>query len=393
MSKRTNTRRADGLISVQIYLGKDSAGKRKYKTVYGRTQRDANAAAEEFKARLRKGMDTDHDRDTFLKWRQRWFAIKQQDIGASQITSYKSMFKHLKPLDDMPIRDIRPYHVQDIITELAAGNPKTGRPTAKKTLTDIKNTAAQVFRFAVENRALEFNPADAVRVPKNAPKETRRALNDREKEWIRTTPHRMQTAAMIMLYAGLRRGEVIPLLWSDIDLAAGTISVTKAVDLKDGEDGLKSTKTEAGTRTVYMPKLLTTYLSQQKRDTLLVCPTAHGTMYTASSWKATWRSYLIALDIASGVHPQKKSKYDKKNKGIVIDNITPHMLRHTACTMMIESGMDPSTVQRQMGHADVRTTLSIYTHVTDQHRQKEIAKMDEYLTGASSVQVVNLQSR
>lgn len=385
--KSNNSKRADGRYAVQVYLGKDENGRRKCKMVYGKTQREANAAADELRARLRKGMDTDHDRDTFEVWRKRWFALKKQDIGASQRTSYESIFKHLEPLNNMPLREIRAYHVQKIITELAASNPKTGRPTAKKTLTDIKNTAAQVFRFAVDNRALEFNPVDAVHVPKNAPKTTRRALTDSEKELIRTTEHRMQTPAMIMLYAGLRRGEVIPLLWSDIDLAAGTISVTKAVDLKDGNDGLKSTKTAAGTRTVYIPDILIDFLSEQKHDTMLVCPTAHNTMYTASSWKATWRSYLLTLDIASGVHPQKKSKYDKRHKGIVIDNITPHMLRHTACTMMIEAGMDASTVQRQMGHADVRTTLSVYTHITDQHRQNEIKKMNAYISNSSHIQV------
>lgn len=70
-------------------------------------------------------------------------------------------------------------------------------------------------------------------------------------------PHRAQTAAMIMLYAGLRRGELIPLLWSDIDLKAGTISVNKSVEFINGAPNLKSGgKTDAATRTVFMPKLL-----------------------------------------------------------------------------------------------------------------------------------------
>lgn len=391
MAKKT--KRADGRYAVQVYLGKSPDGKRMTRSVYGRTQREANEAADRLRASMRKGMDITRDGDTFGQWSARWYEIKRNDVGASQATAYRSYMRHLSALDDMPIRDVRPYHVQEIISRLAERNPATGRPTAKKTLTDVKNTASQVFRFAVENRVIEYNPVDAVRVPKNAPKDERRALTEPECERIRTTPHRMQTAAMVMLYAGLRRGEVIPLLWSDIDLAAGTITVTKAVDLKDKDDALKSTKTAAGTRTVYIPRILIDYLAEQPRTNMLVCPTARGAMYTASSWKAAWRSYMITLDIASGAHPQKRSRYDPIHTGIVIANITPHMLRHTACTMMIEAGMDPASVQRQMGHSDVRTTLSVYTHVTDLHRQNEIKKVDNYLKYSGQIQVSAAEKR
>ena len=383
MPKKTNAKRSDGRYSVQVYLGKDESGRRRYKTVYGHTQREADAAADVYRAKIRKGIDTARESDTFAQWRDRWFAVKLLDIGASQASAYRSYFQHLAPIDGMPLRDVQPHHVQTIIADLAAMNPTTGKPAAKKTLTDIRNTARQIFAYAVENRVIEYNPIDSVRIPKNAPQDVRRSLTASEIELIRTTPHKLQTAAMIMLYAGLRRSETIALLWSDIDLASGTISVTKAADLKNSENPIKTTKTAAGNRIVYIPDILIDYLATVKRDNMLVCPTSHGRMYTASAWKAAWRGYLLALDIASGKHPQKRSKYDPIHKGIIIDNITPHMLRHTACTMQIEAGLDPSTVQHQLGHSDVRTTLSVYTHVSDQHRQNQIEKLNSYIINTS----------
>ena len=381
MPKKSNARRADGRFACSVYVGRGEDGKRKYRQFYGRTQKEAMLSADEFRAKLRKGMDVTRDRDTFAVWRDRWFAVKLLDIGASQASTYRSYFQHLAPIDDMPLRDVQPHHVQTIIADLAAWNPHTGKPTAKKTLTDIRNTARQIFAYAVENRVLEFNPIDSVRIPKTAPQAARRSLTAQEIELIRTTPHKLQTASMIMLYAGLRRSETIALLWSDVDLVNGTISVTKAANLKDPQNPIKTTKTAAGNRIVYIPDVLIEYLATVKRDNMLVCPTSHGRMYTDSAWKSAWRGYLLTLDLASGKHPQKRSRYDPRQKGIIIDNITPHMLRHTACTMQIEAGLDPSTVQHQLGHSDIRTTLEVYTHVSDQHRQNQIEKLNSYING------------
>lgn len=64
MARRRNTVRADGRIAVQIYLGRDENGKRKYKTVYGTTQKEADAKAEAVKAKIGKGLDILSQQDT-----------------------------------------------------------------------------------------------------------------------------------------------------------------------------------------------------------------------------------------------------------------------------------------------------------------------------------------
>lgn len=391
MARKKNAARADGRIAAQIYIGKGEDGKRKYKTVYGATQKEVDAKAEEIRIRLHKGLDLSHDADTFAQWRDRWLAVKLMDVGASQEASINSQLKHLAPLDGFPLRDIKPYNIQDIIVSLAKKNPNTGKPTAKKTLTDIRNTARAIFQYAIEQRVIDYNPADAVRVPKTAPKSTRRALSADEIQMITEFKHRMQPAAMIMLYAGLRRGELIPLLWSDIDLEAGTISVTKGIDLKaDYGEQLKAPKTDAGWRTVYIPQILIDYLKEYRNSlqvpNVLVCPTVHQKMYTATSWKTSWHSYLLDLDVVYGKIPQKKTKYSKQFHGITMDNITPHMLRHTAATMMAEAGMDPATVKEQMGHEDIRTTLGVYTHITEKHQKEEVQKLNEKLCKSNASQ-------
>lgn len=377
MPKKSNTKRSDGRIAVQVYLGRVD-GKRKYKTVYGSTQKEADQKAEELKVKINKGIDIAKETDTFTQWADRWFSIKKSDIGNSQTNAYKSYLKHLKSaIGNLQLKDINVYDIQQLITDLYKGNPNTGKPTSKKVLTEIKGTASQVFRFAIENRAIEFNPAEYVRIPKNAEKTSRRALTKEERKWIEETEHRMQPAAMLMLHAGLRRQEVIPLLWSDIDLKNGTISVNKAIEFISGKPHIKSTKTKAGVRTVYISDYLVNHLKTMKKNNVLVCPSLSGQMHTEDTWRKNWHSYILDLDIKYGKYPQRKSKNDPRFTGVSIENITPHMLRHTFCTMMYENGVDVMTAKNQMGHADIQTTLSIYTHISADHTAEEMKKMNQ----------------
>lgn len=189
----------------------------------------------------------------------------------------------------------------------------------------------------------------------------------------------MQTAAMIMMYAGLRRGELIPLTWDDIDLKRKKLSVNKAVDLTNNKAELKATKTKAGNREVDIPDILADYLKTIEKTSDLVCPSSSGNMHTATSWRSAWYSYLLDLNLKYGKEKGRKSKYDPRFKGITIEKITPHMLRHTYCTNLILAGVTPTTVQQQMGHANIQITLDIYTHITSEFKENDMQKYNNFL--------------
>ena len=168
---------------------------------------------------MRKGIDVTADRDTFSDWAERWIKIKATEVSRSQADVYRSMIKHCnRTLGDISIGKLRPVDLQEVISELAAYNPNTGKPTAKRTLGVVKNTMSQIFDLAIENRVLDYNPASALRIPKDAPAQKRRALTAEEQSWILDTEHTAKRAAMIMMYSSLRHGELLPLMWSDIDL-------------------------------------------------------------------------------------------------------------------------------------------------------------------------------
>ena len=72
-------------------------------------------------------------------------------------------------------------------------------------------------------------------------------------------------------------------------------------------------------------------------------------------------------------------RHEPKGVPMVIEGFSAHQLRHTYASMLYMAGVDVVTAKELMGHADVQTTLEIYTHLSKSHKVKEISKLDEYL--------------
>lgn len=292
MPRIKNKQRADGRIQSKVYIGNG-----KYKYVYAYGQKELQKKIEEVKIQLGKGIDVTAERDTFEQWKDNWLKIKKSEISDKKYKSYEYRLKRAESLYPFQITKIRTMDIQNIITDNTS-------ELSEYTLTSMKNIISQILQLAVDNRVMDYNPATAVKIPKikKCSSEKRRALTDDEQKWVIDTPHRAQRAAMIMMYAGLRRGELIPLLWKDINLKNKTITVNKSVESVAGKLIVKDeTKSEAGIRTVYIPQALVAYLSNQELDNnMLVCPDTKGRMMSDNAWKRLWESYIAELNLKYG---------------------------------------------------------------------------------------------
>lgn len=378
------TLRKDGRYETRITY---APGKRK--TLYGNTKAEVETKALEFKLQIRQGIDPIAAQDSFAEWAQRWLRLKSYEVSESRYKVEQSYLKHLEPLFPIAIGDIQTISIQEIIFELAKMNPNTKKPTARSTLISIRAVARQIFELAIESQVLVRNPADYVKLPQTKPKKKRRALTKEEQAWVQETEHRAQLPAMIMLYAGLRRGEVIPLTWGDIDFTDNTITVNKSVERIGNQFNVKHTaKTSAGNRIVAMPELLQGFLMDQPRDGVLITTDVTGAMHTQTSWRRMWESYQFELNWQHGrftpLNPRPENKYSPNGVPRIIDTITPHMLRHTYATILYFAGVDALTAKDLLGHADIQTTLNIYTHLDDEHKSENIHRLDEYLNDSGT---------
>lgn len=384
MPRAKYTKRPDGRYLTRIYLGLDEKGKSKYKSVYATTVAELERKAEELRYQLHKGGDILSGDLPFRTWAERFLKLKEGKVTDVYFSGIRSRVDYwCAMVGDVPISKIVRSDLQIHLDALAEKSNGTGKAAAKKTLSDYKRTASAVFKLAISDRAIQYNPAESLEISELAPKSHRRALTTEEQRWILDTPHRAQTAAMIMMLAGLRRGELIPLQVRDIDLDRGTLAVWRSVAMVKGRPQVKAGgKTTAAERMVNMPRRLIDYLRPVLADRSpfdLVVTDAKGRMFSESAWKRMWDSYLLDLNLKYGRFIQQPtSKFDPKGVPFVIPRLTPHMLRHTCATNMVMAGVDAITVKTQMGHEDIQTTLNIYTHVTAQHQQSQVSKLDAF---------------
>ncbi len=377
MAKKMNKPQADGRVRVRVYLGvKD--GKNIYKSVYGKTQKEADIKAEELKVSLRKGMDISASSDSFKVWMTHWLSLKRSQVKQERYADIKSKAEVWEDaIGNAQITQIKPFQLQSILFTIAAKNPKTGTPMAKKTIRGYMQVIKAIFEFAVDNRVMDFNPAAKLEFPQNVKEPTkRRHLTLEERRRVVEFEHRAKPSAMLMMMSGLRRGEATALQWSDIDFENNTISVTKSYDFKAKE--FKPPK-NGKSRIVDVPQVLIDYLnSLPRKSPIYVLTNAKGGMMTEDSWKRLYQSYMLDLNIEYGFGGSINKLANNVDVPMVIATFTPHELRHTFCTTMFEANIDALTAKEQMGHSDIQTTLSIYTHLSSLHKERQTNKLNDF---------------
>lgn len=346
--------RSDGRYQAKLLVGVID-GQPKYKYVYGKTQKEVNDKLAELRVQLGQGADLTQPMALSV-WIRRWLAREEQQQTDSWYALCEVRAKYWEAaLGDRDISRITAADLEDVLIALARCNPRTGKPSSKKTLNEYRAVIARVFALALQCRVLTFDPTQYLTTYKNAPQSHRDALTDAQIALIRQTPHECQLPCLLMIYCGLRYGELAALTWSDVDLTAQTISVNKSYDTKQGR--VKPPKTAAGVRTVPIPDLLAAILAEQQRTSLFVCP-HNGQMWSYGAWSTQLPHYLSPLGITT----------------------TAHCFRHTYATILYEAGVDVLTAQRWLGHADAQTTMNIYTHLRDQHQSAAVLSLNDYIS-------------
>ena len=366
-------KRADGRYGAKVTIGKNQ-----YKYVCANSQKELAEKVQQLKLKAGKGLDLAAEHDTFQEWGDLWLKKKKSRVSENWYNALNINYKKLSGLYCQQVNKLRTVDLERVLDEIAEER------YSDRVIKAVRDIANQIMQMCVENRVIEYNPFASAEKPKAKPKRTtkRRALTKTEQSWIRDTPHRAQLPAMIMMYAGLRRGELFALQWSDIDLTARTISVTKSVVMHKGHPTLKQGgKTENAPRTVSIPQRLVDFLRKQPRTSFYVVTDVKGRPMSDSAWRRLWDSYIKDLNCKYGF-PHLKEPPNKNKPGgvpIVIPQFTAHWLRHTFITLMYLSGVDVLTAAQQAGHSDIKVTMGIYTHLDKEHTQKNIDKLDKYL--------------
>ena len=175
----------------------------------------------------------------------------------------------------------------------------------------------------------------------------------------------------LSVFSGLRPAEILALTWNDVDFESGKINVNKALSYT-AEKGafLKSPKTRAGIRHVYVPKEVISLLKALLREEESV----NGDPKNLSDCFIFHGKNGKPMNVSTPAHKLKKiiRLYNStvESDAEKLPDIRLYDLRHTYATLLISNGHNIEAVARAMGHSDVAVTLNIYGHAFEDDLQK-----------------------
>jgi integrase len=404
--------RKDGQVTYSLRFRVD--GKREILTLGtdtdGWTHRKAERRLDDVLAQVRAGVwerptlaDEVADRSqTFHMFASRWWAARRGELRPRTRENYEwRLRKHLLPFfADYPVAEIdvalvERYREEKVIEReriaaaAVAGQPlrdKRGQrrvPLSNDSINKTLVTLTQVLDSAVERDLLASNPARGKRRRLKAAKPVRRQLEaDDLKELLAVAGdmdrhlfrgHRIGRRPMIaaMAKSGLRVTEMCRLRWRDVDVHHERLVIEDA-------------KTDAGNRQVdlsldVMEELMAWRAECQPTSAdAFVFPTATG--------RARNKENISRRVLGPTVDRANELRAERNRPPL--PKVTPHALRRTYISLMIEAGAPLPYVMSQVGHADSRTTLEIYAQVQKRLSRKQVHRaFDDLLASAGSAAI------
>lgn len=271
------------------------------------------------------------------------------------------------------------------------------------TIDNIHTVLHQVLDLAVEDDYLRSNPSDnALKELKQAHNfdiDKRKALTLEEQQiFMDFLGHSRQYGHWkpifeIMLGTGLRVGEVTGLRWDDLDFENNTISVNHTLVYYNHAKNscyfsINTPKTKAGIRVVPMlDTVKNAFLQERKYQeelgvscqvkiegyTNFVFVNRFGNVQNQGTLNKALRR------IMRDCNQEILEKAENKKNVTLLPRFSCHTLRHTFATRLCEAGVNMKVVQDVLGHADIGTTMNIYTDATSQLKTREFSVLSEYL--------------
>ena len=358
-------KRKDGRWEGRYTAGCDpTTGKPIHKNVLAKTQSEAKEKLKQAIAEAEK-LDMSRAKSyTLGAWIKLWYEVYAEPRLREKTKDYYLNYidNHIVPeLGNTPLEKLTTIQIQKFYNDLQ----KSGRiqrythiklkdkGLSTRVVRGIHTLLNNCLEQAVAERLILANPAQGCKLPQLEKREMKILPQEKIGMYLAEAEKRGLLAAFYLeLTTGLRRGELLALQWTDLDIENRTLAVTKQVNRINGELVVSPPKTRNSIRTLALPQqavdLLIAEHKKHSRNPYMFPSPKTGIMYDPDAFRRT---------------------HDKILKAIGAEHIRFHDLRHTFATLSLKSGADVKTLSGALGHYSAGFTLNTYTHATAQMKQ------------------------
>jgi integrase len=337
------------------------------------TEEEAKAARDEGRVKARRGQYIDRNRVTVTEYLDNWIDAHAMEIKPRTLADYRACIRlYVTPhIGRLPIQAVRPSTITKLYRDLLTSGGRDGQPLSVATVTHLHAILRKAFRDAViADELISSNPVERAKRPRAQAQEPGTVWTISQLRALLTTArqHRLFAFFHVAAYTGARRGELLNLCWSDIDLDAKKITITGSTAVIKGERVNGTTKSGRA-RVISIDDETAAVLRQRKVDQ------AAEQLLAGDSWHGTKDGYVFTTGWGEPIYPDTVTSlmakliraHNEPEQGSRPEDQLPHArlhdLRHLHATTLLLSGVPVHVVAARLGHADPAITLRVYAHV------------------------------
>lgn len=335
------------------------------------TEKDAKEARDDARVKARRREYVDRNRITVAKYLGEWLDGHEVEIKPQTMASYRDLVaRYVVPkIGQLRLQGVQPAALTRLYRELRETGGRRGIGLSPRTVDYVHSVLRKAFNDAVRvDQILTSNPTDRAKRPRRVPAAAREV-------WTReqllaflesAQTHRLFPFFRLAAYSGARRGELLNLRWSDVDLEGAAIRIRGTAAVISGkrvEGTTKGGRARVVTLDRGTVKILATQRANQSRDRMLAGPDWSPGDFTFT------RSLGLPLypDTVSQLMPKLIKRHNKPVSSapplILLPHARLHDLRHVHATILLLAGVPVHVVADRLGHADAAITLRVYAHV------------------------------
>lgn len=331
------------------------------------------------KNEIDKGMATDSENTTVARWAETWLTVhKKNEVS---VPVYKTYETHLRDyvlpyVGNKKMSAITPTDIKIILNNDPNGNWHKIK---------LRAVMKAMFKQAVINRVIAFNPCDGVSASP-VPQTSIRALTDDERAIFVETASKSKYGLWFetLLYTGMRPQEAAAITWKDLQPSTKSVVVNKALKA-DGKIGI--TKTETSKRIIPLPDHLWQRIIINKGkpgDAVFTSLLSHGNPggnpLNHQTMKRMWQRFHREMLLSAGAKTYRNKITDENPNETVasIRELTPYYLRHTYATDLCRAGVHLRSAIALMGHSDAKMLTKIYSEFTQDQADMARSQLENF---------------